>query len=245
MAVNVTLLPGVMKRKGWPKGAALMERWFVQRGADKGAGSLAPPEIALITIDWVLTFPRAKSVYDEIFSKRIWADAKVVVEIRKSLAKAGALTTTVYAFPQVQVPLVDPQLTPTDLDKYYVTYKAFTQFPLTAPFDDLTAALANFTFRIVPRGIVRPKGKTAAEGYLFGIDSIGVFVMDSYDFVGDQSLGHWDTSEDTVGLTGLSGEEVTNADFRTWRSASGKGGDFLIYSPVKWVPIKAETIDLK
>ena len=30
-------------------------------------------------------------------------------------------------------------------------------------------------------------------------------------------------------------EEVFNATFRRWRAATGRGGDFLVYSDVEWV----------
>ena len=30
-------------------------------------------------------------------------------------------------------------------------------------------------------------------------------------------------------------EEVFNATFRRWRDATGRGGDFLVYSDVEWV----------
>jgi hypothetical protein len=67
------------------------------------------------------------------------------------------------------------------------------------------------------------------------ITDVGVYLRDSYDFNGDQHLGFWDDSDNSVStLNFLSGTRVTNEDFRVWRNANGRGGDFLIYSDVWW-----------
>ena len=50
----------------------------------------------------------------------------------------------------------------------------------------------------------------------------------------DQDLGNWNMESNTVGRTGLNGGfNVHNSDFRKWRAANQKGGDFLVYSDLR------------
>ena len=103
-------------------------------------------------------------------------------------------------------------------------------------FDDMEAALANFSIYVVPLSFdVAPEnGK-----FRINLTSVGFHVMDSYDFNGHQYLGFWDETSNTASAYPMaSGTEVDNGDFRDWRSANGKGGDFLVYSDVKEVDIQ-------
>lgn len=120
---------------------------------------------------------------------------------------------------------------------------------LIGPMDDLRAALANFTFRVVVAGSVEPEMidrqvasgtpvKVASGNYLVTIEEVGIYVKDSYDFNDatgeDQDLGNWNMESNTVGRTGLNGGfNVHNSDFRKWRAANQKGGDFLVYSDLR------------
>jgi hypothetical protein len=52
---------------------------------------------------------------------------------------------------------------------------------------------------------------------------------------GDQSLGNWDSTTNSVGATG--GQSVDNARFRTWRGIHHYGQDFEVYSDLKVLPL--------
>jgi len=46
-------------------------------------------------------------------------------------------------------------------------------------------------------------------------------------------LGYWDRTDNSVSSKNpFNGVKVTNDDFREWRNANGKGGDFLVFSDV-------------
>jgi hypothetical protein len=67
---------------------------------------------------------------------------------------------------------------------------------------------------------------------------VGVFMRDSYDFNGSQFLGFWDDKDNSVSMFNpLAGERVSNDHFRAWRAANKRGGDFLVFSDVKRVPL--------
>ena len=71
MATTLTNIPAIMRSKKWGNGAQLMESWFARQVHVAPAYDL--PDTTTISMDqWVLTFPRAKKVYDQIISERIW-----------------------------------------------------------------------------------------------------------------------------------------------------------------------------
>jgi len=79
-----------MRKHGWGNGAKLMETWF------SGPSAIAPaygwPDTATIRMDsWVLTFPRARSVYDRLMRERIWANPDAQREIAAMLSRKGLL----------------------------------------------------------------------------------------------------------------------------------------------------------
>ena len=93
------------------------------------------------------------------------------------------------------------------------------------PLDDMYAALGKFNLRMAVSGYV--KGKCAY------VTSVGVYVRDSYDFVGDQNLGYWNSRTKYAGRNFLKGDKVTNESFREHASKTGRGADFLVYSDSK------------
>ena len=54
-----------------------------------------------------------------------------------------------------------------------------------------------------------------------------------YDFVGNQSLGYWNSRTKYAGGNFLKGDKVTNESFREHASKTGRGADFLVYSDIK------------
>lgn len=64
--------------------------------------------------------------------------------------------------------------------------------------------------------------------YELTIEQVGIYIRDSYDFNGFQILGPWEI-RDHAPRTCV----VTNGDFRDWRQANGRGGDFLLFSDIE------------
>jgi hypothetical protein len=102
--------------------------------------------------------------------------------------------------------------------------------------DDMTAALGNFVFKVAVAGdLERPPGSSSTR---VTIRSVGVFIRDSFDFNDFQFLGFWDDATKRVSMVDpFLGEAVYNSSFRSWRSANGRGGDFLVLSDVKQTPL--------
>jgi len=69
---GLTAIPEEMRFDGWNEGAQLLDTWFSRPPV--ASPNYTAPVTDLIKMSWVLQFPRAKSVYDEILKDRIWTN---------------------------------------------------------------------------------------------------------------------------------------------------------------------------
>ena len=241
MSLTLTNIPAIMRRHNWRNAARLMDVWFSRPGAV--APAYGAPDTATIRIDsWALTFSRARQVYDQLVRDKIWANAAAQREIGSMLRRRGALSGTERAFGNLTQP-VQTQ------DRDYINQRVVS-FGL-GDLDDMSASLGNFAFRVLVAGrttSVRGSSPAASRrpptmnlpavprGATFqvSITEVGIYIRDSFDFNGDQFLGFWDDSDNSVSMLNfLSGTSVSNEDFRNWRTQNRRGGDFLVFSDIK------------
>lgn len=222
MSLTLTNIPAIMRAHSWGNGARLMDLWFSRPAAIAPAYGL--PDTATLRMDsWVLTFSRARQVYDQLMRERIWVNAAAQAEITTMLRRKGLLMPGSRSFGDLSRPV---QLQDAD----YINYRVVS-FGLS-DLDDMSAALGNFAFRVVVSGSVA--AASGGSGYQVTITEVGVYIRDSFDFNGDQFLGYWDDSDNAVSMMNpLSGTAVSNSDFRDWRLRNGRGGDFLVFSDIK------------
>lgn len=217
MSLTLTNIPDIMNHHGWTVGEKLMRQWFARPATS--SPSYTAPDNDTVSVDWTLGFARAKTVYDKIFAQRVWANDAAKVEIRKMLDKKGLLTDGASSFGI-------PHTNGSDLEDEYINFRTVEY---EAKLDDLNAALGRFSYRMVVAGEVEPDGNK----HKVTLKQVGIYIRDSYDFEGDQDLGYWDDSDNSVGFTPISGTKVSNESFRDWRTANTKGGDFMVHSKVK------------
>jgi hypothetical protein len=232
MALTLTNIPVIMDSKGWNNGAKLMRTWFSRPATSYP--SYGPPETSTIRMDaWVLKFPKAKLVYDRLVREKIWANPAAQAQLESVLQRKGFFDKPSNMSRSNRVGDLGLPVEIQDAD--HINFRSVTFDILGDPLDDMFAALANFNLRVVVSASVEPLDNTRSifDEYRVTIDEVGVYVADSYDFVGPQELGFWDDSDNSAGKSPLSGTRVTNADFRAWRTANGKGGDFLVFSDGK------------
>jgi hypothetical protein len=218
-------IPRIMRNKNWVFGAKLLEQWFARPAT--AFPNYTAPDTTSIRMDWALQFSRARSVYDDIIKERIWVNTPAQKEIAEMLQRLGLLKDTPRTFGHLSAPVL---LQNADAIQFrsVKTYIAL---------DDLTAALANFTFRVVVAGTVGPAGGGQPK-YDVTIREVGIFLRDSFDFDGEQFLGMWADSPGDAFIPGTDSfggtyTMVDNAMFRAWRDRTGKGGDFRILSDMK------------
>ncbi len=222
MSLTLTNIPGIMRSKGWNNGARLLEVWFSRSTAT--APAYGPPDTSTVRMDrWALTFSRARQVYDQLMREQIWANPPAQREIAAMLRRRGLLSSGGQSFGNLTRPIQD-------MDADYINYRT-VDFSLS-DLDDMTAALGNFTFRVIVAGSVEPlRGRS---GHRVTIQQVGVYIRDSFDFNGDQFLGYWDDSDNSVSMFNpLSGTRVDNADFRACARATGEAEIFSVFSDVK------------
>jgi hypothetical protein len=210
----IVCIPDIMRNFGMRRGKQLMETWFSRPAA--AYPYYSRPVTNVITMDWVLSFERAKQVYDKLLADKIWTNAAAQKEIANWLDRKKLLEY----FPGTQT-FGDLTQSVLDLEFHYINFRTSGEAyakgacglgtvifrnsrPLAnllppPPFvDDLDAALGAFTFYVVVAGTVakpiNDPAKPTVEwklGYDVTIDEIGVFIRDSFDFKGDQILGYW------------------------------------------------------
>lgn len=209
-----------MRAQGWTKGALLLDSWFSRSSAI--APAYGPPDTTTITMDFVLKFQRARLVYEQLIKERIWANTAAKNEVRKLLNRLGRLGKPRGWFGDINRA---PQL----LDYDYVNFRTVSFGVLDS--DDLAASLGNFTFRVVVAG--ESEGIKGGKTKVY-VHQVGIYIRDSFDFNGDQFLGYWDDSDNSVSMINpLSGEKVTNESFRKHRASTKVGGDFIVYSDTR------------
>lgn len=237
--LDITKIPGIMHHHKWGNGAKLMEKWFNSPSNTRPAAGT--PSTNIIKMDWVLKYPRAKQVYDTMIKEKAWVNEAAKKEIIRMLKHKNLLggVSKKFGTPKFSLPIVDK-------DSIQFRKVGGSWDMALGDMDDLRAALANFVFKVIVIGKVEPllnQKKLPTGEYKVAIDEIGIYIRDSYDFNDapgdDQELGNWDFEDNSVGRTALNGgESVKNSDFMKWRTANKKGGDFLVFSDIKYIKQK-------
>ncbi|HEY3741777.1 MAG TPA: DUF6402 family protein [Bryobacteraceae bacterium] len=217
---SITKIPGIMRANSWLNGAALMDKWF--SGPPSTKPSYTTPDTSTLKMDkFVLTFDRAKSVFADMQSKKIWSSAKAISAVWPTRIPVIGYTTFDFTAKSAQ-----------QLHDLHVNFgKVGDGYGL----DDLLAALGHFAIYVAPLTgqIVRQGAQSKVT-----LNSVAYMVVDSYDFNGDQDLGYWSDSDNTASAMPWFGrDKVENKSFRDWRTKNGRGGDFQVYSDVKTVTL--------
>ncbi len=222
-------IPTIMRAKTWVKGAKLMERWF--KGAafkkpDNSIHNYAAAETSLIDWGWLFRFQRVAKVFGEMVDQKVWDSDAAKPVMKDALRKvAGGATASMSVDLSARSAI--------ELHGLQVNFR-YVESGMSDPLDELFAALGSFSLYVFPLSFV-----VDAPNVII-LQQVGFHAYDSYDFNDSsiaerfhhgQSLGYWRLSDNEVSKFPIPGSDpVTNDDFREWRSARGRGGDFPIYS---------------
>ncbi|WP_158750846.1 DUF6402 family protein [Acidobacterium sp. S8] len=212
---GLTAIPEEMRFDGWNEGAQLLDTWFSRPPV--ASPNYTAPVTDLIKISWVLQFPRAKSVYDEILRDRIWtndASKRRFMDILKGKVMPGEGLSS---------PFWDLSAAVTVVDQEWLNARPVEN---GLSVDGLAVALGAFVFNIAVAGKISSQpllpGMLSMRMVTVSIEEVGIYAKDSFDFEGDQFLGWW----------GYRDTEYHNSDFREWRAINNAGGDFRVYSDI-------------
>jgi len=234
-------------------------------------------ETSLITMEWALSFPRIKREYDYMFGSRnlyksippLYESPQAKQLLVKRLFRAKKFTNLPERFGDltssalVQDEKWQFQRYTVDDNREYVNAWWKDSTKGDPDLDDMWGALARFVFKIAGEGTVTPKTKVIKSGgehsvqvehYEINVSRIGVYIRDTYDFNGDQYLGHWSKNSPpyirvyqlsyVAGGRGEKGScpddfvSVTNERFSSHRQATGCGGDLIVLSDVLVTTLK-------
>lgn len=266
-------IPAVMRKNGWLVGAVCMERWFRSPAREMPyaekvgrldyrtlpANSL---ERRLVTMNWAMRFERVFSTSYRL--QREWVTQAASDVLRGRVAAwrtARGITKNEFRFGDLSLPTVVVN----------ATCQANSR-SVGSPFDgfdDFYAALGRATMHIAVQGTFR--GAANGRGVL-EVDGMGVYLRDSYDFIGEQGLGYWnragvsylaDNALDIpiqaptgnndadwsmgVGRFSISRArlfKVTNGSFSNYRNLSKRGGDFTIFTDIHRLVMQPRTIEI-
>jgi hypothetical protein len=227
--VDVAKIPGLMRAQtpSWGNAARLQDIWFGNAAAI--APAYASPDTTTIKIDsWLLTFPRAKHIYDfDIVATDYWKTPAAEASLRRKIEASGILSGGPQRFGGLGRPveIQDPE---------HYQGRPVSSSMVSDPLDDLFGALGDYNLRFVAEGRAEPQG---GKNWLVTVEHVGIYVQDSFDFNGHQPLGFWnETTKQVSKAPGLGYDLVDNGDYRDWRTAHRAGGDFIVFSDVKVIP---------
>ncbi len=258
---TVTDIPTVMRDKlNWPKSAELMELWFSlpAREMIDNEKTKIPRDFPIEYIndtlfpwDWLNQFDSVQEALTELNNNLTSPAAqKELKENFQQLLKTIEVPDQ-YAYTWDQENVIDLHLD-WQFQLAEVGYEIGTV-------DDLYGSLGNFA---IYAAVTKATISCTDQENVFHIqvEEVGVYMKDTFDFIGNQYLGHWDF--EGLGLNpaaGLSNQVDSfewnlpawtpelglafafgNTDFQKYREETGQGGDLYLFSDVKPLPVNFE-----
>lgn len=256
-------IPGVMRKMGWDTSAALMERWFnapafvctkeVIDNYYHNPLSIEPEHFddQIVKMDWYLKYPGMLEKVQELLRTTITSNSKKL--LMKRLTEANIKKDGGILCP------ANPE-SARELNAVCQIQRKFIETPLLE-MSDIHGALGDYSLQLAVIGVLRVP---ASGNAYFEVQKIGVYIKDVFEFNEFfQPLGVW-SKEKCYNMDELIGDsyaamyppynyvppkeisepafQVFNSDFRAWRDKYKMGGDFIIYSDVKWFPPKEKYI---
>lgn len=238
----IRFIPLIIESKKWEKALLFQKIWFEGDGNDKAWENDPYTELS---IDWVLKFDRMKSEFEKFPDK--FKTENAIIELRKQLHKM--IKDGLIKLPDLNESCKFGCSDPTIITAYNAHMKVNERMPkfenyyyqtiaykidLIEPIDDCLAALASCQYRAIAFGEIY----NIDNKYKVLINKIGVYIKDSFDFNQNyERLGSWSIINKDISKADArpSYHRITNKNYRDWRNDYKKGGDFNIYSTIKYV----------
>lgn len=249
-------VPASMRREGWTVGARLMDRWLSGQAYTMDTrvktGAIPPSATAIdtqaVTMAWALRFARAAAANARLITT--WSNAQrlpassrqIELQLRRSIGEHRTDTSKSFRFGNLGLPV-------TEVNRNCAINVEVISSNWYGGVDDLYAALGNALVKVAVSGVVEREG----SAWQVTIDQLATFIRDTYDFIGDQSLGSWGPkgfSRAAVLAPNIEIEPskpegfftegalyflVSNDSFNRYRARFGRGGDFVVFSDLRHV----------
>jgi hypothetical protein len=235
----VPLIPKIMRaqKPPWEIAARLQDKWLESEGMEYPNTQIA--ETNLIKMDWLLNYEIVSTAYNNLVSN-IANDASIKI---LSETKIPKLIKNEF-FQNLPIEINDNDEFLLALDEYLVNDKseAVPKFDYyyynqrlfeSRDINELTGAIGGGNLRVFPFKIKIIK--TDESIYSCEVTQVGIYLRDSFDFSNDQQLGFFNPKTNYLGKNPSKGSWIWNSDYRDYRDKTGKGGDFLIFSDIKYL----------
>ncbi|WP_307453382.1 MULTISPECIES: DUF6402 family protein [Chryseobacterium] len=261
----VEFVPKIEAALKWSKAKMLQDIWFTGNENDKPW--LIDPKVGLLSMDWVLSYPRMKTEYDKIITEK-WKSENAIKLLKKRIKEMvknpnvnlklpkkdnetvnfGVSESKIQKFDHIEQPKLGGQKAQESMplfERYYyqsVSYNISKNVFSMEPLDDLFGALASCQFRVIAFGTITRKN----NNYRVKITKIGIYIKDSFDFItASEYLGDWSPKNNAVsvnpyGPTMPTYYKIENKSYRDWRKDYKKGMDFNLYTDVKYLNVSHE-----
>jgi Family of unknown function (DUF6402) len=222
----------IMRNKGWHTAAALQDFWF------NGQERIANPDLGydysggkayllenLVSMDWIIAnAPLGSGINSDIDeltnpSSILTSDG---LSRLKRLVKRKRKEYSTDEFPLFDSKSSAEDLVADRIDANETSYSSNLD-------NEVYAVLGRFAIRSAAIGYAV---RVARGEFQVTVTGVGLFVVDSFDFAGEQMLGCWGRW-DSGPSPSYGNECVGNDDFRRYRILKKRGGDFIIKSDVK------------
>jgi hypothetical protein len=283
---KITDIPDAMRKMNWPVAAALMDHWFEGKPWDNETqgmpidvkiGHLDVPsqyvEKTIIKMDWALQYQPVNEKIKVLLAEWDSPPGRRLMLKRFNQHYADMASGTVE---------LDFGGQADQAERFgYFNSRPYNYSKLSFEVDELRAALADFTLKVIAEGSV----KITQEEYILYPVRLGFYIDDTYDFIDDSSrvsqvLGYWNfdglatvsdvaSNEIATGFKTQSlvrrslfmhGDEfekqyadisaqryflARNKSFQEYRTKSGMGGDFRVFSDMYFLEIAVPPIILR
>ncbi|HRJ54588.1 MAG TPA: DUF6402 family protein [Candidatus Thiothrix moscowensis] len=246
--------------------------WVIPQNIKEGESDpmqLLPSQYdeTIIKMDWILQFPRVKEAFEDLYAN--WASEAGIKQLKKRLMNAGWQENEPLPFR-----LGYQHETARELDALcQVNFRGFGEKLDTLDDLYGALGIASFKLAVIGT-VTQSLSASLSDPYqaIFTVEKIGIYMRDTFDFTSSTffekivPLGVWSRERvlskaemiDYFALPAISMPSqpmtrnmkypgfvpVYNQHFRDWQAATNEGGDFVVYSDIKWMPVNVQYITI-
>ncbi len=230
-SISIDNIPSVMELKSWTLGAELMNHWFDGNGSTKIIKLDKLSKISKELKDAINDY-KQKANNNSIITEDI--KKQLIIELKNTdNGQGGKIIPDGGNFDHIATELISSHITGWDNKEDEEKYMHFlTEREIGNDYDlnEFTASIGRGTLRMVAKG--------SYYNNILTIEKVGVYLRDSYDFIGTQNLGCWSYEEPYVKRISISSDYtcVNNSMFRAYAEYyydNPYRGQYRIFSDMK------------
>lgn len=238
----VVFVPEIMKYKGWNMAFKFQEYWFNNKANDNCEKCAL---VNAVDISEVLSFPRVKEAYNQLFQVYKTDKAKKILikQIQKMInnkeLRLPQKKNSSIPFGNFSSCIIDDidGSQKTKMHQYQYQIFNYEAKKIGDPLDDFYGAFGQSSFYLTATGTISKLEK----GYKIQVEKIAVYLKDNFDFeqttgiFNTNALGVWNyktmsVERNPVKSYSNSNILLWNKDYRKYREETGYGCDFNAYS---------------